>query len=103
MTCRTEVYEPPYENPKAPGKVGFFARGLSVDGNGILWVALAGSGHLASFNRRKCAVRAGPDSSVPRAGALYQLPGPEMTGASGFSADYPYFDWVDQFDVARTR
>ncbi len=99
MTCRTEVYEPPYENPKAPGKVGFFARGLSVDGNGILWVALAGSGHLASFNRGKCAARSGTGQQCPEGWSLYQLPGPEMTGASGFSADYPYFDWVDQFDV----
>jgi hypothetical protein len=98
-TCRTEVYEPPYENPKAPGKAGFFGRGLSVDTSGVLWVALAGSGHLASFDRRKCATRAGTGQQCPEGWTLYQMPGPEMNGASGFSADYPYFDWVDQFDA----
>ena len=36
------------------GVVGYTPRGIDVDSNGVIWTALAGSGHLASFDRRKC-------------------------------------------------
>ncbi|HEY9465898.1 MAG TPA: hypothetical protein VIR54_22540, partial [Vicinamibacterales bacterium] len=29
-------------------------RGIDIDSNGVIWTALASSGHLASFDRRKC-------------------------------------------------
>ena len=46
------IYEPPCNDPKAPVK-GFSPRGVDVDRNGVVWAALA-SGHMASFDRRKC-------------------------------------------------
>ena len=51
-TALAEVYEPPLDNPGAPVH-GFSPRGMDVDRNGVVWAALA-SGHLASFDRRKC-------------------------------------------------
>ena len=51
-TALAEVYEPPFDNPKAPVQ-GFSPRGMDIDRNGVVWAALA-SGHLASFDRRKC-------------------------------------------------
>ena len=56
-TCITEVYE----LPVVDGEVkGFGPRGLDVDKNGIVWTALSGSSHLASFDRSKCEVLNGP-------------------------------------------
>lgn len=100
-TCRTEVYEPPYENSKAPGKVSFGPHGIDIDQNGVVWVALY-SDHLASFDRRKCALRTGPNATgqqCPEGWTLFQLPGPTLRGAvNAGSADFTYYDWVDQFD-----
>src|SRR5439155_2240798 len=43
---------PAGSDPKARVQ-GFSPRGMDVDRNGVVWTALA-SGHLASFDRRKC-------------------------------------------------
>ncbi len=59
-TCATEIYEPPFNNPNAPGKLSFGPRGIDVDTNGIVWTALAGSSHMASFDRTKCKIKTGP-------------------------------------------
>ena len=48
-SCMTELYTIP-EN----GDQGFGPRGIDVDRNGVIWTALSGSSHLASFDRRKC-------------------------------------------------
>ena len=42
-TTLAEVYEPPFNNPKATVQ-GFSPRGMDVDRNGVVWAALA-SGH----------------------------------------------------------
>ena len=103
-TCSAEVYEPPFENPDVdPSQWGHGGRGIDVDRNGVLWTALGGSGHLASFDRNKCAVRNGPTATgqhCPEGWTLYPTPGPQMKGvtASG-SADFHYYNWVDQFDT----
>ena len=47
---------------KANRLEGFSPRGMDVDRNGVAWVALA-SGHLASFDCRKCKVRSGPTAT----------------------------------------
>ena len=39
--------------------------GFTVDKNGVVWVGLAGSVHLASFDRRKCRVLNGPTPKKP--------------------------------------
>ena len=52
--------------------------------NGVYWVALA-SGHVGSFDRRKCKVLNGPTAPgkhCPEGWTLYQLPGPQMRDVS---------------------
>ena len=100
LTCRTEVYEPPFGNIEPNAKEGFAPRGIDVDRNGVIWTSLSASGQLASFDRRKCkvigVVVTGQDC---REGwTLYKAPGPELKGTNGISADFLYFDWVDQFN-----
>src|SRR5882672_3180566 len=51
-TALAEYYEVPWKDPGAP-VWGFSPRGMDIDRNGVVWVALA-SGHLASFDRTKC-------------------------------------------------
>ena len=45
-TAITEIYMPPADK-------GYSPRGGDVDRNGVYWAAMA-SGHMASFDRRKC-------------------------------------------------
>ena len=103
-TCSAEVYEPPFENPDVdPSQWGHGGRGIDVDRNGMLWTALGGSGHLASFDRSKCAVLNGPTATgqhCPEGWTLYPTPGPQMKGVTAAgSADFHYYNWVDQFDT----
>ena len=101
-TTLAEYYEVPWHNPKAKVS-GYSPRGMDVDGNGVVWVAL-GSGHLASFDRRKCKGPLNGPKAIgqhcPEGWALYPTPGPnfENVKESG-SADSHYYDWVDQFDT----
>ncbi len=101
-TALAEYYEVPWNNPKAP-VWGFSPRGMDVDRNNVAWVAL-GSGHLASFDRRKCkGPLNGPTATgqhCPEGWTLYPTPGPNFKNVkdSG-SADSHYYDWVDQFDT----
>ena len=103
-TCSTEVYEPPFENPDVPEEDwGFSPRGMDVTRDGIVWTALSGSGHLASFDRSKCAVLTGPEATgqhCPEGWTLYPAPGPRMKNtATSASADFHYYNWVDQFNT----
>ena len=99
-TALAEVYEPPFNDPKNPG---FSPRGGDVDRNGVYWAALA-SGHLASFDRRKCkGPLNGPAATgqhCPEGWTLYAEPLPQMKGVTDpGSAGASYYTWVDQFDV----
>ncbi len=103
-TCLAEVYEPPFETDAVPPEQwGHGPRGIDVDRNGVIWTALGGSGHLASFDRSRCAVLNGPDATgqhCPEGWTLYPTPGPQMAGVSAAgSADFHYYMWVDQFDT----
>jgi hypothetical protein len=101
-TALTEVYELPRD---ADGRYsrGYGPRGMDVDRNGVAWAALA-SGHLASFDRRKCkGPLNGPTATgqhCPEGWTFYPEPLPQMKGvtASG-SAEGSYYTWVDQFDT----
>ena len=101
-TTLAEYYEVPWNNPKAP-VWGYSPRGMDVDGDGVVWVALA-SGHLASFDRRKCK---GPLNGPTATGqhcaegwTLYRTPGPSFKNVTDSgSADSHYYDWVDRFDT----
>ena len=102
-TCKSEVYEPPYNPTGDPGQWGYGPRGIDVARNGLIWTALGGSGHLASFDRSKCATLNGPTATgqhCPEGWTLYQTPGPRLKGAEGSAnADYHYYNWVDQFNT----
>ena len=102
-SCIAEAYEPPFNNPKA-AKQGFFPRGIDIDKNGIVWTALAGSGHLASFDRRKCKVLSGEAATngqhCPEGWTLYPLPGPRMKGVTDeINSDFHYYNFVDQYNT----
>jgi hypothetical protein len=101
-TALAEVFEPPVDNPKAPVQ-GFSPRGMDIDRNGVAWVALA-SGHLGSFDRRKCTGPLnGPSATgqhCPEGWTLYAEPVPQMKGVTDpGSAEASYYTWVDQFDT----
>ena len=101
-TALAEYYEVPWNNPKA-ARQGFAPRGMDVDSQGVVWTVLS-SGHLASFDRRKCkGPLNGPTATgqhCPEGWTLYPLPGPNYQGAvdSG-SAESAYYDFVDRFDL----
>jgi hypothetical protein len=100
-TALAEVYEPPFNDPKNPG---FSPRGGDVDRNGVFWAALA-SGHMASFDRRKCkGPLNGPKATgqhCPEGWTLYAEPLPQMQGVTDpGSAEGSYYTWVDQHDTS---
>jgi hypothetical protein len=101
-TTLTEVFELPMKDAANPVE-GFSPRGGDVDRNGVYWAALA-SGHLASFDRRKCK---GPLNGPNATGqhchegwTFYPEPLPQMKGVTDRgSAEGSYYAWVDQFDT----
>jgi hypothetical protein len=102
-TKLAEVYEPPFQNPGAKIE-GYLPHGIDVDTNGVIWTGL-NSGHLASFDRRKCKTPFNPKApklgqQCPEGWTLYQAPGPNFKGVTeSGSADAYYLNWVDQFDT----
>jgi hypothetical protein len=101
-TCVGEAYEPPFD--PAAGVVGYTPRGIDVDSNGVIWTALAGSGHLASFDRRKCRILSGPEARAgqhcPEGWTLYRTPGPHFKGApEEIAVDMHYYNFVDRFNT----
>ena len=96
QTALAEIYLPP--------DIGFGARGIDLDLNGVVWTALA-SGHLASFDRRKCkgplnGPAAATGKQCPEGWTLYQFPGPQFKGVTDpGSADHAYFVWVDRYNT----
>ena len=102
-TTLVEVYEPPFNNPKAPLS-GYSPRGMDVDRNGVVWAALA-SGHMASFDRRKCkGPLNGPTATgqhCPEGWTLYPEPLPQLKGVTeSGSAEASYYTWVDWHDTS---
>ena len=94
QTALAEVYEPPMP--------GYSPRGGDVDRNGVYWTALA-SGHLASFDRRKCTGPLnGPKATgqhCPEGWTLYAEPLPQLKGVTeSGSAEASYYTWVDWHD-----
>ena len=100
-TTITEYFEAPWKDAKAPVH-GFSPRGMDIDSQGVVWAPLA-SGHLASFDRRKCSVLRGPTAiggQCPEGWTLYALPGPQFANqAEPGSVEASYYDWVDQHDT----
>src|SRR5499427_3154252 len=95
QTALAEIYEVPLP--------GFSPRGGDIDGQGVVWSALA-SGHLGAFDRRKCkGPLNGPTATgkhCPEGWTLYPLPGPQLGGITeNGSGETPYYAWVDQHDT----
>ena len=95
-TALAELYEVPLD----AGAYGI--RGMDIDRNGVVWSSLS-SGHLASFDRRKCKVLNGPTAigkHCPEGWTLHTLPGPNFESLKeAGSAEASYYTWVDQFDT----
>jgi hypothetical protein len=101
-TALAELYELPLDPTGAP-VAGFSPRGGDVDRNGVYWTALA-SGHLASFDRRKCkGPLNGPTATgqhCPEGWTFYPEPLPQLQGVTDpGSAEASYYTWVDQVGV----
>jgi hypothetical protein len=99
-TCLTEMYTIP--NDKAEANFG--PRGIDVDRNGVIWMALSGSGGFASFDRRKCKVFKGQEilegQQCNEGWTFYPLKdGVNMKGTT-INADFHYYNWVDQFNTS---
>jgi hypothetical protein len=77
-------------------------RGGDIDKNGVVWASLA-SGHLASFDRRKCkGPLNGPNATgahCPEGWSFHQYPGPGFQGIGENSAESSYYTWVDQHNT----
>jgi hypothetical protein len=100
-TALVEVYELPWR-PDLPVQ-GYSPRGMDIDRDGVAWAALA-SGHLASFDRRKCTGPLnGPTATgqhCPEGWTFYEEPLPQIRGVEGpGSAEASYYTWVDQFNT----
>lgn len=93
-TALTEVYEPPMP--------GYGPRGGDIGSDGVFWLSLS-SGHLASFDRRKCKVTNGPTATgghCREGWTLHRFPGPQMPDVKEpGSAETSYYVWVDWFGV----
>jgi hypothetical protein len=93
-TALAEIYYVP--------RPGFGIRGADIDKQGVVWASLS-SGHLASFDRRKCkGPLNGPAATgnhCPEGWAFYQYPGPGFAGIGENSAEASYYTWVDQHNT----
>jgi hypothetical protein len=80
----------------------FGIRGGDIDKNGVVWASLS-SGHLGSFDRRKCkGPLNGPNATgnhCPEGWSIYQYPGPGFEGIGENSAESSYYTWVDQHNT----
>jgi hypothetical protein len=100
-TALTEVFELPRKDGKPT--LGFSPRGGDVDRNGVYWAAIA-SGHMASFDRRKCkGPLNGPTATgqhCPEGWSFYAEPLPQLGNVTGpGSGEGSYYTWVDQFNT----
>ena len=93
-TGLSEVYNVPLP--------AFGIRGGDIDKNGVVWGS-ASSGHLVSFDRRKCK---GPLNGPTATGdhcregwSFYKYPGPGFEGLGDNSAESSYYTWVDQHNT----
>ncbi len=83
-------------------KPGFGIRGGDIGKDGVLWGS-GSSGHLMSFDRRKCkAPLNGPTATgnhCPEGWAFYKYPGPGFDGFPDTSAEASYYTWVDHHNT----
>jgi hypothetical protein len=95
QSCKAEVYQVP------TGVDVSGSRGLDVDSQGVAWVNMSATDHMASFDRRKCKVTNGPTATgqhCPEGWTFYRVPGPKFEGVDRPS-DMLYLTSVDRDDV----
>jgi len=100
-TCKTEVYQATFDYKDISKQQYFAPEGIDIDSNGIVWIALSGSGQLASFDRSKCKVLNGPTATgqhCPEGWTMYPVPGPKFKGTDVIS-DFSYNSWVDRYNT----
>ncbi|MGB7290567.1 MAG: hypothetical protein WBD99_00135 [Thermodesulfobacteriota bacterium] len=89
-TTRTfEVYDAPFEQG------GYGPRGIDNGTDGTIWTCLAGSSHVAKFDRTQCAQTCGSGDQCPEGWTIWPIPGPKFKNTDILS-DYHYYNWVDQ-------
>jgi len=102
-TAITQYYQLPYYDEDAPLKAHSM-RGADIDRNGVMWAGVQ-SGHIASFDMRKCtAPLNGPQATgrhCPEGWAFFEMPGPQYKNIQDVpgSAETSYYTWVDQFNT----
>ena len=95
-TALSELFVPPPE--------GYGSRGLDLTSDGMVWTGLS-SGHMASFDRKKCKGPLGGPEAVTgkqcqEGWTLYQMPGPQFKDVKDpGSANHAYYIWVDRFNT----
>jgi hypothetical protein len=100
-TCKTEVYQAPFDFRDIANQQYYSPEGIDIDSKGLVWIALSGSGQLASFDRSKCKVLNGPTATgqhCPEGWAMYPVPGPKFKGTD-VVADFSYNSWVDRYNT----
>ena len=94
VSCKTQIFRVP--------KPGYDPRGIDVDSNGVVWMGLAATSHLAAFDVRKCKALTGKmkvdGSDCPEGWTLYQTTGPKLKGTD-VPADFHYFNWTDSQNI----
>ena len=100
-TALAQIYEVPYYDESQPFKV-HSVRGADIDRNGVMWAGFQ-SGHIASFDVRKCeGPLNGPEATgrhCPEGWSFWEMPGPNYKNIRDVpgSGDTSYYTWVDQF------
>lgn len=97
LTCKTEYYEPPMANGKAPA---YNIRGVDVDADGVAWVAF-GTGSIGRFDRSKCRVKNGPSAlgqHCPEGWEIIDTAGPKFKGTE-VGSDWFYLVFIDHHDA----
>ena len=95
-TALSELFVPPPE--------GYGSRGLDLTTDGVVWTVLS-SGHMASFDRKKCKGPLGGPEAVAgkqcqEGWTLYRMPGPQFKDVTDpGSANHAYYIWVDRYNT----
>ena len=81
---------------------GFGPRGGDIDSKGVVWISL-GSGHLGSFDQRKCKGRSTaptrPAITVPKAGRSISIRDRASRASATTAPRSSYYTWVDQHNT----
>jgi hypothetical protein len=98
-SCKAEVFEAPPTGVTPPV---YGSGGLEVDSEGVVWQNFRGSGHFASFDRRKCKVTTGPKAtgqSCPEGYTFYRRNGATYSNAPTIFSDESYLTHMDFHDT----